>query len=158
MSIQLERLIDSESILLLSFNTNKFDVNLAGKREMLQKLYDIDFKESAPAKGVVLDLEGIDFMDESGSGFFIIILKFFLEKNMIVTAFGLSNNLRTMFEVIRFDRVLQVHKELKDAVEMLNLLPYPKNYTEARYLSFPEKSRKLLKDRAAGSKEKTKDA
>ncbi len=142
MTIQLERIPEHETILILTFQTDRIDVDFVQlNRIFLNKMYEPLENENMPVKGVAISFNNVEFMDDPGVGFYCQIIRFFQNKYIVPTVFGLSEKIRFLFEMTRLDGTIQIHKGIQEAIEMLNAIPFPKTVDDAYYLTLPEASK-----------------
>ncbi|MBM9593699.1 STAS domain-containing protein [Roseitranquillus sediminis] len=84
----------------------------------------VQFKDSmrrivdgAPAR-VVLDLSQVDFMDSSGLGAIVGVMKLVCAKRRLELA-GLTANVRKVFRITRIDTVITIHSTASEAFDGL---------------------------------------
>jgi anti-sigma B factor antagonist len=70
----------------------------------------------ADARGIVLDFTRLDYMNSSGIGLLVTLLVRAKREGQQVSAFGLSDHYRQIFELTRLDEVISVHDEEERAV------------------------------------------
>jgi anti-sigma B factor antagonist len=68
------------------------------------------------ARGIVLDFTGLDYMNSSGIGLLVTLLVRAKRANQQVSAFGLSDHYRQIFDLTRLDEVISVHDDEAGAV------------------------------------------
>jgi anti-sigma B factor antagonist len=67
-------------------------------------------------RGIVLDFTGLDYMNSSGIGLLVTLLVRARREGQLVSAFGLSDHYRQIFELTRLDEVISVHDDEDGAV------------------------------------------
>ncbi len=60
-------------------------------------------------RGIVLDFSGLDYMNSSGIGLLVTLLVRAKRAHQQLSAFGLSDHYRQIFELTRLDEVISVH-------------------------------------------------
>ena len=70
----------------------------------------------ARSKGFILDLSQIEFIDSSGLGAIVSILKS-RPSTMTMTLVGLSSGVERVFRLTRMDRVFDIQPNIKDALQ-----------------------------------------
>jgi anti-sigma B factor antagonist len=98
------------SITHLKMNSSRLDAAQA-----------ISFKESVRAISddgadyILLDMESVEFMDSSGLGALVSVMKYMgVEKKFEIT--GLTPVVEKVFKLTRMDEVFQVHRTVEDAL------------------------------------------
>jgi anti-sigma B factor antagonist len=105
----------SERVLVVSVSTNRIDASVAG-----------DFKTALAAvtsRGTnrfVLDMSKVNFMDSSGLGAIVGILKLAGREGSVPIA-GLQPAVATLFKVTRMDKVFKIFPTEADAVAFLRV-------------------------------------
>ncbi len=128
-------------LLRLSVKGNEYDVFLGQNKDELPKLYEGLFQEAGPFKGVAVNMENIDFMDESGQGLFMWVMQFFRKQQVIASIYGLNKLLKSLFELTRMDRIWGVYPSESLVVQMLEALPFPKSENEANFYSLSKEGK-----------------
>jgi len=72
--------------------------------------------DRAATRGIVLDFTGLDYMNSSGIGLLVTFLVRARRAQQLVSAFGLSDHYRQIFELTRLDEVISVHADEPSAV------------------------------------------
>jgi anti-anti-sigma factor len=67
-------------------------------------------------RGVVLDFTGLDYMNSSGIGLLVTLLVRAKRARQQLSAYGLSDHYRQIFELTRLDEVISVHEDQDGAV------------------------------------------
>ena len=67
-------------------------------------------------RGIVLDFTELDYMNSSGIGLLVTFLVRARRAQQQVSAFGLSDHYRQIFELTRLDEVISVHDDQDGAV------------------------------------------
>jgi anti-sigma B factor antagonist len=67
-------------------------------------------------RGIVLDFSGLDYMNSSGIGLLVTLLVRAKREGRQLSAFGLSDHYRQIFELTRLDEVISVHDDEDRAV------------------------------------------
>jgi anti-sigma B factor antagonist len=81
------------------------------------ELMDAYRQAAAPdIRGVVLDFTGLDYMNSSGIGLLVTLLVRARREGRQVSAYGLSDHYRQIFELTRLDEVITVHDDEAGAV------------------------------------------
>ena len=73
----------------------------------------------ARSKGFILDLSQIEFIDSSGLGTIVSILKS-RPSTMTMTLVGLSSGVERVFRLKRMDRVFDIQPNIKDALQAMD--------------------------------------
>jgi anti-sigma B factor antagonist len=89
------------------------DVTAACENELMDA-----YREAGRAeiRGVVLDFTGLDYMNSSGIGLLVTLLVRAKREGQQVSAYGLSDHYRQIFELTRLDEVISVHADEDQAV------------------------------------------
>jgi anti-sigma B factor antagonist len=74
-------------------------------------------------RGVVLDFTRLDYMNSSGIGLLVTLLVRAKREGKQVSAYGLSDHYRQIFELTRLDEVISVHDEEERAVAAARTRP-----------------------------------
>lgn len=144
MTIQLERMPEHKTILIMTFQIDRVDTHFVSqKSRLLEKRFEPLSDENIPVKAVIISFKGVEFIDDPGIGFFCQIIRFFRNKHIVSTVIGLSERLRLIFELTRLDRAIQIYEGTQEAIEMLKTIPFPKTVDDAYYLTLPEASKQL---------------
>ena len=91
----------------------KGDVTAAAEAELMEA-YRLAC-QSEP-HGVVLDFTGLDYMNSSGIGLLVTVLVRAKRAHQQLSAFGLSDHYRQIFELTRLDEIISVHDGEDEAV------------------------------------------
>ncbi len=67
-------------------------------------------------RGIVLDFTRLDYMNSSGIGMLVTLLVRARREGRLVSAYGLSDHYRQIFELTRLDEVISVHDDESAAV------------------------------------------
>jgi anti-sigma B factor antagonist len=67
------------------------------------------------ATAIVLDFDGLDYMNSGGIGLLVMLLVRAQRKGQKVLAFGLSEHYRQIFELTRLDEAIGIHDSEDDA-------------------------------------------
>ena len=70
----------------------------------------------AEVRGIVLDFTGLDYMNSSGIGLLVTLLVRAKREDRQLSAYGLSDHYRQIFELTRLDEVISVHDDEDEAV------------------------------------------
>ena len=70
----------------------------------------------AEIRGIVLDFTGLDYMNSSGIGLLVTLLVRVRREGRQISAFGLSDHYRQIFELTRLDEVISVHDDEDHAI------------------------------------------
>jgi len=66
---------------------------------------------------VVFDMSGLRFIDSSGCGALLSCLRKLNSKGGDLKLFGLSEQVRSLFQIIRLDQILGTHETREDALK-----------------------------------------
>jgi anti-sigma B factor antagonist len=82
------------------------DVTAACESELMDA-----YREAGRAeiRGIVLDFTGLDYMNSSGIGLLVTLLVRAKREGRQISAYGLSDHYRQIFELTRLDEVISVH-------------------------------------------------
>ena len=89
------------------------DVTAACENELMDAYHEAG---RAEIRGIVLDFTGLDYMNSSGIGLLVTLLVRARREGRQVSAFGLSDHYRQIFELTRLDEVISVHTDEGQAV------------------------------------------
>jgi anti-sigma B factor antagonist len=67
-------------------------------------------------RGIVLDFTGLDYMNSSGIGLLVTLLVRARREGRQISAYGLSDHYRQIFELTRLDEVISVHDDEERAL------------------------------------------
>ena len=70
----------------------------------------------ADVRGIVLDFTGLDYMNSSGIGLLVTLLVRAKREGRQLSAYGLSDHYRQIFELTRLDEVISVHDDEEGAL------------------------------------------
>jgi anti-sigma B factor antagonist len=89
------------------------DVTAASEDELMDA-----YREARPeeTRGIVLDFTGLDYMNSSGIGLLVTLLVRAKRAHQQLSAYGLSEHYRQIFELTRLDEVISVHDDEDGAV------------------------------------------
>ena len=89
------------------------DVTAACETELMDA-----YREAGRAeiRGLVLDFRRLDYMNSSGIGLLVTLLVRAKREGRQISAFGLSDHYRQIFELTRLDEVISVHDDEEQAV------------------------------------------
>jgi len=91
----------------------KGDVTAACESELMDAYREAG---GAEARGIVLDFTGLDYMNSSGIGLLVTLLVRAKRARQQLSAFGLSDHYRQIFELTRLDEVISVHDDEAQAL------------------------------------------
>lgn len=91
----------------------KGDVTGASETELMDAYREAGREES---RGIVLDFTGLDYMNSSGIGLLVTLLVRARRANQLLSAYGLSDHYRQIFELTRLDEIISVHDGEDEAV------------------------------------------
>ena len=91
----------------------KGDVTAASESELMDAYRAAGHGE---IRGIVLDFTGLDYMNSSGIGLLVTLLVRARREGRQVSAYGLSDHYRQIFELTRLDEVISVHDDEDRAV------------------------------------------
>jgi anti-sigma B factor antagonist len=74
------------------------------------------FKEREEVKRIVVDLQAVDFIDSSGLGLLIALLKRAAQRDGDVKLAGLAKNVRMVFEITRTYKVFDIYDSVEEAL------------------------------------------
>ena len=89
------------------------DVTAAAETELMEA-YRVAGQDEP--QGVVLDFTGLDYMNSSGIGMLVTLLVRAKRDGRQISAYGLSDHYRQIFELTRLDEVITVHDDEEQAV------------------------------------------
>ena len=89
------------------------DVTSASEDELMDA-----YRQARPevTRGIVLDFTGLDYMNSSGIGLLVTFLVRAKRAHKQLSAYGLSDHYRQIFELTRLDEVISVHDDEDGAV------------------------------------------
>jgi anti-sigma B factor antagonist len=89
------------------------DVTAACESELMDA-----YREAGRAeiRGIVLDFSGLDYMNSSGIGLLVTLLVRARREGRQISAYGLSDHYRQIFELTRLDEVISVHDDEQRAL------------------------------------------
>ena len=89
------------------------DVTAACESELMDA-----YREAGRAeiRGIVLDFTGLDYMNSSGIGLLVTLLVRARREGRQISAYGLSDHYRQIFELTRLDVVISVHDDEERAL------------------------------------------
>ncbi len=101
------------NIVQFSFDgLEKFNALIADEaREQLQKLF------YSPNARVIIDLNGIKYIDSSGFGCFLITMKTARNNYGVLKICGLSSEIRALFESLQLHTVFELFDDLESCIE-----------------------------------------
>ncbi len=104
---------ENKGITIVRPSESRIDAKVAVKfKEELTNLID-----SGKTK-LALDLGGVDFIDSSGLGATVSVLKHITGKGNMVL-FGIQDSVKTMFKLTRMDKVFKIYDDEEEAVANL---------------------------------------
>jgi anti-sigma B factor antagonist len=86
----------------------------AGSEQILMDAYTEASNEGA--KKIVLNFEGLDYMNSSGIGLLVTLLVRAQRQGQAVSAFGLTDHYRQIFELTRLDDAITIHDNEESAL------------------------------------------
>jgi anti-sigma B factor antagonist len=89
------------------------DVTAASESELMDAYREAGAEE---IRGIVLDFTGLDYMNSSGIGLLVTFLVRAKRAHQQLSAYGLSDHYRQIFELTRLDEVISVHDDEDQAV------------------------------------------
>jgi anti-sigma B factor antagonist len=102
-----------DGILIITPLDKRIDASVAS--DFKSKL--IDFLENGD-KVIVINLSAVDFIDSSGLGTMVLILRKIGTDGRIKLC-KLKEGVRSIFELTRLDEVFEIHKSVEGAIESL---------------------------------------
>lgn len=72
---------------------------------------------TSPGKTMIIDLEGIDFVDSSGFGAFLSIMKHAGENQCKLIIANISDKVMELFKLLQLHNIFELYRDLEDAVE-----------------------------------------
>ena len=96
------------------------DVTAACETELMDAYREAGRSE---VRGIVLDFTGLDYMNSSGIGLLVTLLVRARREGRQISAYGLSDHYRQIFELTRLDEVISVHDEEEQAVAAARARP-----------------------------------
>jgi len=106
--------IDKQNgVVVASFaNTDRFDIRLAPSvKETLSQII------SEPDTRLVLDLKDIQFVDSTGFGVLLTVLRLSLEKNSFFKICNVSSDVMELVNLMKLDEKLNICLDLDDAIK-----------------------------------------
>lgn len=104
-------------VLVVTPTLEKLDLSTAGEfKEQLSALIPVE-------KSLVLDMEGIHFVDSSGLGAILSVLRELSAAGGDLRLCCLQKRVRVMFELVRMHRVLTIQATVEEAVTSLTDVP-----------------------------------
>jgi anti-sigma B factor antagonist len=91
------------------------DVTVASEDELMDA-----YARADGAKAVVLNFEGLEYMNSSGIGLLVTLLVRAHRQGQVVLAYGLSEHYRQIFELTRLDEAVGIHDTEADALGTLS--------------------------------------
>jgi anti-sigma B factor antagonist len=91
------------------------DVTVASEDELMDA-----YARADGAKAVVLNFEGLEYMNSSGIGLLVTLLVRAHRQGQAVLAYGLSEHYRQIFELTRLDEAVGIHDTEADALGTLS--------------------------------------
>ncbi len=82
------------------------DVTAACENELMDAYREAGRTE---IRGVVLDFTGLDYMNSSGIGLLVTLLVRVRREGRQISAYGLSDHYRQIFELTRLDEAVSIH-------------------------------------------------
>ena len=89
------------------------DVTAACENELMDAYREAG---GSGTRGIVLDFSALDYMNSSGIGLLVTLLVRARRAKQQLSAFGLSDHYRQIFELTRLDEVITVHADEGEAV------------------------------------------
>ena len=89
------------------------DVTAACETELMDAYREAGRSE---IRGIVLDFSGLDYMNSSGIGLLVTLLVRAKREGRQLSAFGLSDHYRQIFELTRLDEAVGIHDSESDAL------------------------------------------
>jgi anti-sigma B factor antagonist len=71
-------------------------------------------------RAIVLNFEGLDYMNSSGIGLLVTLLIRVNRENQRLMTYGLSDHYRSIFQITRLDNAIAIQDSEDDAVEAAN--------------------------------------
>ena len=88
------------------------DANVSGSlKQRIQQLVE------KGARRLILDLEGVDFLDSSGLGALVACLRRVREKQGEIKLAGLRPEVQSIFEITRVSRLFQICRDVQEAMK-----------------------------------------
>lgn len=91
----------------------KGDVTAASETELMDAYREAVREET---RGIVLDFTRLDYMNSSGIGLLVTLLVRARRAHQQLSAYGLSDHYRQIFELTRLDEIISVHGGEDEAV------------------------------------------
>jgi len=91
----------------------KGDVTAACETELMEAYREAGGEQN---RGIVLDFTGLDYMNSSGIGLLVTFLVRAKRAHQQLSAYGLSDHYRQIFDLTRLDEVISVHTDEGGAV------------------------------------------
>jgi anti-sigma B factor antagonist len=104
--------IKTEGTIRILSCQGRLDAQVSGiLKERVQQLLD------EGVSGLVVNLEGVDFLDSSGLGALVASLRKAKEKKGDVKLAGLRPDVRSIFDITRVARLFQICRDVPEAVK-----------------------------------------
>ena len=95
---------------VISVDADRIDAAMA-----IQFKDDMRTETSEGPDRVVLDLTNVDFIDSSGLGAIVGVLKYLGQKGTVVVA-GVTTSVERVFQLTRMDRVFKIYPTVREAL------------------------------------------
>lgn len=101
-----------DGVILVSFdNTNRFNALIAEPvKEELKSFY------STPGTKLVINLEGIDFIDSTGFGVFLSIMKTANKNYGFFKISNISDEVMELFKLLQLHNIFEIYNNTEDAI------------------------------------------
>jgi anti-anti-sigma factor len=101
-----------EGVLVISFNEKALDAK--GSPVFKEKV--ITLITNCNIENVVFDLQKLQFIDSSGLGSFLSVLRLVNDKGGDLKLACMSNGIKAMFEIVRMHKLFEIFSTSEDAV------------------------------------------
>jgi len=103
---------DDDQVLVVTFNHE----NLDAKKSTTFKKSIIDLVTEKNQQNVVFDLDRLQFIDSSGLGTFLSVLRVLNMQGGDLKLANMQKPIRTMFEIVRMHKLFEIYNSTEDAV------------------------------------------
>ena len=105
-----------DDVLIISFkNLNKLNILIAqAVKEDLAPYINI------PNNKLILDLSGVEYIDSSGFGVLLSILRSSRKNNTIFKMCNISGELMELIKLLKLQNIFDIYKDLNSTIEFIN--------------------------------------
>ncbi|MBI4605579.1 MAG: STAS domain-containing protein [Planctomycetes bacterium] len=117
MELTKEGLLSSQvidGVVVIGFNRGR----IRDEREILKTLESLGrFVEAKSGLKIVLDLSSVEYLSSAGLGHLVGLLKKARSRESVLKLCGLRDPIHELFEVMRLDKIFEIHGTAKDATD-----------------------------------------